>query len=47
MFAAYDGCILVRDIDYADAIEAARFLVGQSVDRLDSVNLLRSRPAEE
>lgn len=43
IFVAFDGGAPVCDLDYADAIEAARSLVGESVDRLDLVNLLRSR----
>lgn len=44
---AFDGGTDVRDVDYADAIEATRSLVGGAVDRLDLVNLSRLRSTEK
>lgn len=38
---------MVREIDYADAIDVALELVFEAINRLDMVALRRSRPAEE
>jgi hypothetical protein len=44
---AFDGDGgLARDVDYVDAMQAARSLIGDVVEALDSVNLC-SRPADE
>jgi hypothetical protein len=40
-----DGC-LTPDVDYVDAMQAARSLIGDVIEALDSVNLC-SRPPDE
>jgi hypothetical protein len=43
---AFDGDGgLARDVDYVDAVQAARSLIGDVIEALDSVNLC-SRPAD-
>ena len=44
---AFDGDGgLARDVDYVDAMQAARSLIGDVIEALDAVNLC-SRPADE